>query len=334
MNKCCVALLGAALSLPVFGDGAADNIPDKVRRIPPAGVAIPEDARAELTVRAAALRVRLDGSAEAWKGFPERVQYLPDAEVFWKAVDWALRYDEFFDVKQVEWARAQLSEGEQRLAALTKDERPWLAQTGLVVRGYKSKIDHSVQPFGLVVPPSFNANYPHHWRLDCWFHGRGEKLTELDFIHQRQTNPGEFTPRDTIVLHPYGRYCNGHRFAGETDFFEALEIVKRDYRIDEDRIVVRGFSLGGAACWHLAAHHAWQWCAAAPGAGFSETEEFLTTFQGEKLEPTWWERKLWSLYDATAVAANFFNVPTVAYSGELDKQKQAADAMARALGNH
>ena len=107
--------------------------------------------------------------------------------------------------------------------------------------------------------------------------------------------------------------------------------MKRDYRIDEDRIVVRGFSLGGAACWHIATHHAWQWCAANPGAGFSETEQFLNFFQGEKLQPYPWERKLWNLYDATAVAANLFNCPTVAYSGELDKQKQAADLMAEAL---
>jgi pimeloyl-ACP methyl ester carboxylesterase len=133
------------------------------------------------------------------------------------------------------------------------------------------------------------------------------------------------------VLHPYGRYCNGSRFAGETDFFEALEIVQRDYRIDDERMVVRGFSLGGAACWHIAAHHAWRWCAAAPGAGFSETEEFLNFFQGETLKPAPWERKLWALYDATAVAANFFNLPVVAYSGETDRQKQAADAMARAM---
>jgi pimeloyl-ACP methyl ester carboxylesterase len=313
------------------GDGAADNLPENVRRIPPPGVAIPEDARRELTSAAARLKENIDASAAAWEHFPVRYRFLPDVQVFWKAVDWALRYDEFYDPKQVEWARAMVREGATRLEALGSDQMPWLAQTGLVVRGYRSRIDDSVQPFGLVVPPSFHPNYPHRWRLDCWFHGRGEKLTELDFIHARQTSPGEFTPQDTIVLHPYGRYCNGQRFAGETDFFEALETVKRDYRIDDDRIIVRGFSLGGAACWHLAAHHAWQWCAAAPGAGFSETEEFLNFFQGETLQPQPWERKLWNLYDATAVAANFRTLPTVAYSGELDRQKQAADAMARAM---
>jgi hypothetical protein len=37
------------------------------------------------------------------------------------------------------------------------------------------------------------------------------------------------------------------------------------------------------------------------------------------------------LYNATDYAANLVNLPTVAYSGELDRQKQAADAMAREL---
>ena len=324
-------VLGCVAATFTRADGASDNDEDTVRRIPPPGVPIPGEARAELTVRTAELIRQTAAAARDWHAQPDRTRFLPDVEIFAKAVDWALRHDEFYDVQQVTWAREQLADGERRLAALARGETPWLLQTGLVVRGYRSRIDDSVQPFGLVVPASYAPNLPHRWRLDTWFHGRGEKLTELDFIHQRCHSPGEFTPPDTIVLHPYGRYCNGSRFAGETDFFEALEVVRRDYRIDDDRLVVRGFSLGGAACWHMAAHHAWLWCAAAPGAGFSETEEFLQFFQGETLRPAPWERKLWALYDATAVAANFFHVPVVAYSGETDRQKQAADTMARAM---
>ncbi len=325
-------LLAFALWQPVFAQQATPAV-ETVRPIPPPGVALPEETHARLTTEAARLGDALRERERLWTG-PDtatRLASLPDVEIFWKAVDWALRYDEFYDVKQAVWAEAQVREGWARLAALDRDERPWLTQTGLVVRGYRSRIDDSVQPFGLVVPPSFKPDLPYRWRLDGWFHGRGEKLTELDFIHQRQTQPGEFTPQDTIVLHPYGRYCNGHRFAGETDFFEALAVVQRDYRIDEDRILVRGFSLGGAACWHLATHHPWRWCAAAPGAGFSETEAYLNFFKNDPVPPTWWERKMWTLYDSTVVAGNLLAVPTVAYSGELDKQKQAADMMAAAL---
>src|SRR6185369_2651675 len=106
-----------------------------------------------------------------------------------------------------------------------------------------------------------------------WLHGRGETLSELNFIADRQKTPGQFTHESTLVLHPYGRYCNASKFAGETDIFEALEHVKPHYSIDENRIAVRGFSMGGASCWHLATHHAGLWAAASPGAGFAETAE-------------------------------------------------------------
>ena len=49
---------------------------------------------------------------------------------------------------------------------------------------------------------------------------------------------------------------------------------------------MRGFSMGGAAAWHFAAHYAGLWAAAAPGAGFSETPEFLKVWQKETLQPT------------------------------------------------
>jgi hypothetical protein len=81
----------------------------------------------------------------------------------------------------------------------------------------------------------------------------------------------------------------------------------------------------------MAVHHAGLWAAAAPGAGFAETPDFLKVFQNEKLKPTWYEQKLWHLYDCTDWAANLYHCPTVAYSGGNDKQKQAADIMATAM---
>jgi dienelactone hydrolase len=167
--------------------------------------------------------------------------------------------------------------------------------------------------------------------LDIWFHGRGETLSEVNFITDREHSRGEFTPTDTIVLHPYGRFCNAFKFVGEIDVLEALESVKQRYRVDDDRIAVRGFSMGGAACWHFAVHYPGNWVAANPGAGFAETPEFLQMTQGKQPEATVIEAKLLHLYDCTDWAVNIFNCPTVAYSGGIDPQKQAADIMAKAL---
>ncbi len=133
------------------------------------------------------------------------------------------------------------------------------------------------------------------------------------------------------MLHLYGRYCCANKLAGEIDCLEALAHVEKHYPIDEDRRVIRGFSMGGAACWQFAVHYPGLWAAAAPGAGFSETAQFLKVFQKEEVQPTWYEQKLWRMYDCTGYAGNLFNLPTVAYSGEKDTQKQAADMMAEAM---
>lgn len=326
----------AALLLPIAlanlrADGPADNQADKVRRIPAPGIAIPEDARRELAEGVSRLGTVIGELRPALARQPALLARLPDVQVLHKAVDWALRHDEFFRTNEVRAAREQLDEANRRAVALREGRTPWLEKAGPVALGYVSRIDGSVQPYGLVIPESYAAGTPRRFRLDFWFHGRGEQLSELAFVSDRSRNRGEFAPADAFVLHPYGRYCNGSRFAGETDAWEALESVQQIFPIDEDRLVVRGFSLGGASCWHFAVHHAWRWAAAAPGAGFSETAEFLNVFQNETLAPAAWEQKLWALHDATANALNVSMVPLVAYSGEIDRQKQAADAMAAAV---
>ncbi|MCC7374366.1 MAG: prolyl oligopeptidase family serine peptidase [Verrucomicrobiales bacterium] len=318
-------------------DGPADNRVDKVRPIPPPGIPVPEEVRKELEGRVDQLGQEVAALRRDLAQKPGALALLPDIEVFHKAVDWALRYQEFYRTNEYQGgarpsaAQQLIEEGMKRSAALREGKPYWTEARGLVVRGYRSRIDGSVQPYGLVVPEAFDAHDGRDYRLDFWFHGRGEQLTELSFLSERMNRIGEFAPRGAFVLHPYGRYCNGSRFAGETDAWEALADVRARYPIDGDRLVVRGFSLGGASCWHFAMHYAAMWAAAAPGAGFSETSEFLRVFQNEELKPPWWEQKLWRWYDATEHAANASMVPLVAYSGDKDRQIQAAQAMERAM---
>jgi predicted peptidase len=302
--------------------------PDLGKTLPPPGIKISEADRAELTKDAAAFEAEIKAARQQLQGQPVYLDLFPDVLIYHKAVDWALKYDEFYDPKEVKAARELLKQGRARLHQIVSKNPSYLEQTGLVVRGYQSKIDGSVQPYGLVVPASYTPKTLSRYRLDVWLHGRGNRMTELSFIDQRSRQPGEFTPQDAFVLHPYGRYCNAFKFAGETDVFEALEHCKKHYRIDDKRLVVRGFSMGGAGCWHLAVHHPDKWCAAAPGAGFVETPEYT----GAKLaDVPPWEQKLWHLYNATDYAENLKQLPTIAYSGENDKQKQAADVMAREM---
>src|SRR5256885_1315470 len=121
------------------------------------------------------------------------------------------------------------------------------------------------------------------------------------------------------------------KLAGEVDFFEALDAVKRAYPIDENRIVIRGFSMGGASAWHIGAHFAGLWAAVAPGAGFSESAQFLHLNLTGPDAPPAWEQQLYHLYDMNDYAINLANTATIAYNGEIDGQKQAADVMEKAM---
>lgn len=310
-------------------DGPADNNPTTVRQVPKKGIEVSREDRQELGLGLSKLQGLLSQLAE--KKSRETKELIPDVEIYHRAVETALKHDEFFSPGDIQAAKRLLKTGTQRATQLLKGSAPWTTQTGLVVRGYRSRIDHTVQPYGLVVPKSHTFPSGNRHRLDLWFHGRGETLSEVKFIDQRSQHPGQFTPPGAFVLHPYGRYSNAFKFAGEVDVLEALEHAQQHYRIDEDRIASRGFSMGGAAAWQFAVHYSDRWFAANPGAGFSETPEFLKFFQKETLNPTPYERKLWHLYDCTDNAVNLFHCPTVAYSGEVDIQKQAADIMETAL---
>ena len=300
---------------------------------PPPGIPVPKEIRLIFEKETSELKELIVELHTIHQGDPAKLDLINDVIIYHNAVHYALVHNQFYsDKKKDEFAIAfqQLESGRKRAASLKQGNAPWTRQTGLVVRGYQSKIDGSVQPYGLVIPGSFNFDAPKPSRLDIWYHGRGNTLSELKFIDQRETDVGKLITDQAIVLHPFGRYCNANKFAGEVDTFEAIEHVKKHYSIDPDRISVRGFSMGGAAAWHMATHHAGLWSAAAPGAGFAESAIYAKVMQKDP-KPTWYELTLHSLYDATKYAANLVQCPTVAYSGSIDPQKQAADIMAEYL---
>ncbi|QDT01676.1 Prolyl oligopeptidase family protein [Rubripirellula lacrimiformis] len=324
-----------------IADGPADNQAGEVRPIPPVGIEVDPETIQQLSTRCQAIRTRFIGVQMHSKEVGDSAASLAsEVLVFPRAVELAIEFGQFYKPKELEHAEQLLDEADRRIDVIAKGG-DWADVVGLgdggsqqlIVGGYESKIDGSFQPYGLVIPVGLTKNSPRPRRLDLWFHGRGETQSEVAFLTKQSNNAGEYTPVDTVVLHPYGRYCNAFKFAGEVDVLESLQYVQSRLPVDPNRISVRGFSMGGAACWQMATHHPGLWFAANPGAGFSETPEFLNFFQGEDVRKTApdYQQKLWPLYDSPPWAANLKHCPTVAYSGEVDRQKQAADVMEVAL---
>lgn len=243
---------------------------------------------------------------------------VADVDVYRKAAEYILRFPEEFATRAFTAnTLAVLDTGLTRARELEAGRPSWPTRKGHVVRAYVSRVDGSVQPYGLTIPASYDGTRP--VRLDIWQHGTNRTLNEVAFIVQQESDRPIPPDQDYIQLEPLGRTNVSYRWAGEADLFEALASVERRYNIDRKRIVLRGFSMGGASSWHLGLHHPGRWAAIEAGAGYTETRRYG---RRENLPP--YQEAMLHYYDAVDYSLNAFNTPTVGYGGEIDAQLQAS----------
>ncbi|MDB5298223.1 MAG: alpha/beta hydrolase: peptidase or carbohydrate esterase, partial [Phycisphaerales bacterium] len=321
-----------------------------VKPIPPVGRPIPPADRASLEEGVRELGAAIDELKAVLGRKPELLAYLPDVQIYHNAVRYPLVYGDTIETKgpprpepgkppkppgplDLKPARKALADGMERAKQLKAGTHPWTEKSG--ARGYLSKIDGSVQPYILSVPTAYKPGQTDPLPLALSCHGRSEDLTELAFISTpagtgNAGNSSVGDPSTKFVIYLYGRYCCANKLAGEVDLFEAWDAVKEHYPIDPARVGVTGFSMGGGAVWHLAAHYGEKWVTASPGAGFSDSQRFLGLAKRGEVPP-WYESALYHLYNATDHPENFFNCHTIAYAGEKDGQKLAGDAMEESM---
>lgn len=315
------------VTLALVGCGAGQALAQPTFKAPQRYQPTAEETK-EITTRLAALTKALAAIPQGEASSRDR---FADVAVYQKAADWTLRLNEFFTKKDVAATLKVIDRGLERARQLAEGRHPWTETPGSSIRGYVSKVDGSVQPFAVIVPPELAQGTDRaqgRVRLDVVLHGRGATLNEVNFIQAhdgKPTPPGAEVP-GAVVLHVFGRTNNAYRWAGETDVFEAIAAVKRAFPIDDRRVVLRGFSMGGAGAWHLGLHHPSLWSSVEAGAGFSETKNYA------KLKNTPDDQlKALRIYDAVDYAANAFNVPMVGYGGENDPQRQASINIEEAL---
>lgn len=309
-----------------------DSIADLEKRI--------GDLRGALAIRSIGLRTR-----EGVDALPDDL--LADAEIHAQSAEWAWTRRE--ENAAADMAATKLSAIERaykqamfRSDAILRGETPWTAQKGRVTRGYYSSVDGSIQPYGVVVPAGYDPTRP--TRLDVVLHGsvRPTGSSMLDFISRFDPpEPGaapEEPPPDVdyIELHPLGRVENCYRWAGETDVWEAIEAVCRNYRIDRDRIVLRGMSMGASGTWHLGLKRPDRFAALGPYCGYVDTRRFsrtpLPNFVVVDELPEHQDRALHML-DSVDYCANAGVTPIVACMGEKDIFFEAHQIMAEAMRN-
>lgn len=317
----CFAARGNAYDVPLI-EKELDN-PEADVRICAARALLNIDRRLkthepQLRDQLAELRNKLGVETDEWA----------DAQIFLKGVIWANDFGPADDPDLHRLVEMGERRARERADALAAGHAPWAQRRGRVARGFVSAVDGSTQPYGVVIPASYDPAKP--IRLDVVLHGssgdRAKGIAELRFLSSFDTGDTGGNDKapdvDYIELHPLGRLGeNAYRFEGETDVDEAIQSVCRNYNIDRARIVLRGSSLGGVGTWQLGLKRPDRYVAIGPTAGPVDTYVFASAPWKHfvRLAPlTPWQKVMLHEVDAIDYAANAGMVPVVALMGDQD----------------
>jgi hypothetical protein len=87
--------------------------------------------------------------------------------------------------------------------------------------------------------------------------------------------------------------------------FSALSELKKRYAIDENRVALAGYSMGGFGAWNIGLRYPDRWCAIASFAGGFSRNEFNARYEIDE--------------KARKLHLNGFNLPTYIVHGEIDE---------------
>jgi hypothetical protein len=288
----------------------------------------PVEAKPEELEKIKAKTAEIEVLVRDLKAKQAKPELIVDVEVYAHAGRMMLEYPEMFGTQAaIEHAFVTLDQGIERGKQLQSGQPQW-NQGRKQIHAYVSEIDGAVLPYGITLPENYDSGKP--TRLYVWLHGRQNNTTEAEFIHGFLNRKGAGNPpvadQGQIQLDCFGRVNGaGWHWAGEQDVWESIAAVKKRFNIDDQRIILRGFSQGGMGAWHISLHHPDRFAAAEIGAGtVSRTAQLRPDLKPWQLSTL----RIWE--NISEWALNIHNLPLAGHDGENDPGQLESSLRARA----
>lgn len=134
---------------------------------------------------------------------------------------------------------------------------------GFLRLAWRDEIDDSPQYARAYLPPDYDAAKA--WPLVVVLHGYNPsnpqyvRWWDADKRHNKIADA-----HNVIVVEPHGRGNTGYRGMGDADVMRAVAEAKARFRVDEDRVYLAGYSMGGGGTWHVGTRHVGAFAAIAP----------------------------------------------------------------------
>lgn len=270
------------------------------------------------------LRSEIDITRTTIAGKPALLALLPDVEICHAmlARTLATSPEELAEKKPTAAvAEKLLAESRTRNAALKRGESPWLTERP-VLRGYRSRVDDTFQPY-LISPPMDGSQQPRQAYVAL---PDGGQRTDLLYLTAGWGKTGTFLGRDSGYQIQVLARGNQGVLAGKTAIFESIDAACAAYPIDRLRLFIHGFSRGGTIAWKLVTHQPDLWRGASPGGGFVNTEDFGSHMS--RGDVPWFEYLLYRYDNAADYAANLATGEVFAYDGAVDSHRHMHDFIA------
>ena len=161
--------------------------------------------------------------------------------------------------------REEFARANEIIDGLEAGRDPFAGKHGDFRKAYLSAVDHTLQPYRILVPEVYNgsAAVP----LVVALHGMGGDENSMFDGYNGAIKPA-VERNGFIAVCPKGRdSASMYRGSGEQDVMDVLAEVRRDYKIDSSRIYLMGHSMGGYGTWSVAMNHAEVWAALGPISG-------------------------------------------------------------------
>jgi predicted esterase len=124
----------------------------------------------------------------------------------------------------------------------------------------------------LYLPQHYREDSTKKWPLLMFLHGSGESGNDIEKVklHGPPQLAGQGKQFPFIVVSPQSEVPNGWDV---DQLYKLLQKVKKDYRVDGDRVYLTGLSMGGFGTWKMAMKYPEEFAAIAPVCGGGDTAE-------------------------------------------------------------
>lgn len=257
------------------------------------------------------------GIEAAFRGLKAKAQKIPLIERV-KCPVFLLRVEQLEemlgpDAFTRDWEKALqwTEEAEKAWEVESKDGDFYGRRPGFREDAYVSVVDLSPQPYLLYIPAT--AKPP--WPLVVYLHGYVPSYVPSDWIGPNPEELALYERLGAVWVCPFGRSNTDFLTVGERDVLDVMGEIKRRFEVDEDRVYLVGYSMGGSGVWTLLCHYPDIWASALILAG--RTDFYLWhDLDPATLSP--WLNFMIRMDNPIDLVCNAARVPLTVLHGDVD----------------